>query len=95
VIRFIAKTAVAAAAAGIMAAGMAAPAIAAPAVEGAYENHPSGGVDLGSSLCLGGLSIDLGLISDLGDIIDPELNVAADLDSGCDSQAQVLIDIEP
>ena len=94
-IRFIAKAAVAAAAAGVMAAGMAAPAIAAPAAEASYENHVSGGVDLGSSLCLGDLSLDLGLFSDFGDITDPDLMVATDLESDCDSQARVLLDIEP
>ncbi|MDA1387034.1 MULTISPECIES: hypothetical protein [Glycomyces] len=64
-IRFIAKTAVAAAAAGIMAAGMAAPAIAAettaPVVEGSYEYDPQdfGGVNFLSNLCIGNWSGDV------------------------------------
>jgi hypothetical protein len=99
VIRFIAKAAIAAAAAGVMAAGMAAPAMAAETaasvVAGGHENHPSGGVDLRSDLCAIGLSGDVGLDFDLSDITDLNLFATTDVDSDCDSQSQVLIDIRP
>ncbi|MEV3937163.1 hypothetical protein AB0K52_14445 [Glycomyces sp. NPDC049804] len=99
VIRFIAKAAIAAAAAGVMAAGMAAPAMAAETtasvVADGYENHQSGGVDLRSDLCIVGLSGDIGLDLDLSDITDLDLFATTDVDSDCDSQSQVRIDIRP
>lgn len=64
-IRFIAKTVVATAAAGIMAVGMAAPALAAettaPVAEGSYEYDPQdfGGVNFLSNLCIGNWSGDV------------------------------------
>ncbi|MBO3733212.1 hypothetical protein [Glycomyces niveus] len=96
-IRFIAKAAVAAAAAGVMAAGMAAPAIAAEttAPMGGYENHEVGGINLLSDLCVGSLSSDVGLIWDWSDITSPDVIAMTDVDSSCDSQSQILIDIEP
>ncbi|MEU5874343.1 hypothetical protein AB0A73_22640 [Glycomyces sp. NPDC047369] len=64
VIRFIAKSAIAAAAAGMLAVGMAAPALAAetaPTTESGYEYDPQdfGGVNFLSNLCIGNWSGDV------------------------------------
>ena len=74
-IRFIAKAAVAAAAAGVMVAGMAAPALAAgPAqTDRGYENGPRElvGVDLLTNVCLGGGSnVLIQLNADQSDMTD-------------------------
>ncbi|GAA2262183.1 hypothetical protein GCM10009853_014100 [Glycomyces scopariae] len=63
-IRFIAKTAIAAAAAGLLAAGAAAPAVAAetaPVPEAGHEYDPQdfGGVNFLSNLCIGNWSGDV------------------------------------